>query len=311
MPEPEIFSDHFPAFGGKCDVVFTRLEASEAKRVLQMMKNEMEQLENIISSASLISDINRLNADKSEEWVAVDSVFIDLLSVCSDFYEMSNGAFDVSIGTLEKLWERNNQPGQDQIQSALTNSGFHLLEIDSENNRVRFQKAGVILDFGAIDKAYAADVMKNILLENKITDCIVSFDEEVILALGVHPSGEAWPIGIRNPLHPDEFIHEFECTHRFVVNTGTWILDPEKGIPVTKKVISPETGRLAEGRKMISVSGSSAVLSAFLAHVWMILTEHDQSIIADQLADMEVFEADFADDDVKTKLTVLTEENYE
>jgi len=311
MPETEIFSDSFPAFGGNCDLVFTGLNSDEAKLVLQKVKNEIEQLENIISPGSLISDINKLNNSGSDEWIEVEPVLINILSITSDFFEMSNGAFDISCGALYSLWQQIPNPVQEQITEAKSRSGFTNLELDAENYRVRFLKEGLQMDLRAIDKAYAADVLKNLLIENKVSNCIVSFDEEVVLALGEHPSGQAWPIGVRNIQHPDEFIHVFESSNQFTVNTGTIKLDLETAKAVENIIVSPDTGLKLDGKRTVSVTGKSALLSAFLAHIWLILPDHDQSIVAEQLSDLEVFEAVYLKDDIKTKLTLLKEENYE
>ncbi|HPF52067.1 MAG TPA: FAD:protein FMN transferase [Draconibacterium sp.] len=311
MPETEIFSDSFPAFGGNCDLVFTGLNSDDAKLILQKVKNEIEQLENIISPASMISDINKLNNSGSDIWVDVDPVLMNILSISSDFFEMSNGAFDICCGALYSLWKQNQNPDSEQIKDAKQNSGFNFLEIDIENNKVRFLKKRLQLDLRAIDKAYAADSLKNLLIENNVNNCIVSFDEEVVLALGRHPSGQAWPIGIRNIQQPGKFIHVFDSSNQFTVNTGTIKLDLETANIVENIIVSPETGLKVEGKRTVSVTGNSAVLSAFLAHIWLILPEHDQSIVVEQLTDLEVFEAEYLADDIKTKLTLLKEENYE
>ncbi len=311
MPETEIFSDSFPALGGHCDLVFTGLDSDNSKLILQKIKNEIEQLENIIGPFGMISDLYRLNNTEAGNWIEIDPVMTDVLSICSDFYEMSNGAFDVCSGALYTLWENNNNPDQESIALAKISSGFRQLELDEKKNQVRFLKNGMKLDLRAINKAYAADSLKNLLLENKISNCIISFDEEVILALGEHPSGEAWSIGVRNARNENEFIHVFENRNRMTVNTGTLLPGHEKATPGKHLIISPESGLPVTLNKTVSVSGNSAMLSAFLAHVWLILPENDQSILAEQLKDFEIFEAEYFSDDIKTKLTLLTKENYD
>jgi len=311
MPKTEIFSDSFPAFGGNCDLVFTGLNSDKAKLVLQKIRNEIEQLENIISPANRISDIFRINNSESGTWINIDPVLTDILSICSDFFEMSNGAFDVCSGALYSLWEQNDNPDQEQIKAAKNSSGFRQLELDVESNRVRFLKSGMKLDLRTIDKAYAADILKSLLLENNVNSGIVSFDEKVILALGNHPSGGAWPIGIRNVRKADEFIHVFENSDRFTVTSGTVLPDMENTDILDQLIISPETGLVVNNKKTVSVTGISAVVAAFVTNIWLILLENDQSIVVDQLKDLEIFEAEYLSDDIKTKLTLLTEMNYD
>jgi len=308
MTGTEIYSDTFPAFGGSCDLVFTGLDADKAKSVLQVLKNETEQLENVIGSGSFVSDLRKINVSPAGEWIPTDYLFLDFLKLSQDFYSISNGAFDVTIGALYDLWEKTNSPEFDQIEEARKNCGFELLELDTEHDRVRLLQEGVKLDFRMLKKAFAIDVLKERLIENGVENGIVSFDEEVILALGVHPSGDSWPIGIRNLQDPEDFLHVFENSDRCIVTAGTVYADPELNIVRDRIVISPESGLPVEGKKTVSVSGKSASFCAFLAHVWLILPENDKNILADQISDFEIFEAEYLVDDIKTKLTILNDE---
>lgn len=308
MPETEIYSDSFPSFSATCNLVFTGLTADSAKSVLQKIKIELEQLENILSPLSLISDVNKLNQASAGTWVEIDPVLTDVLLLCTDFYAMSNGAFDVCTGPLYNLWEKGMDVDAKELKTVKEKCGFNQLELDPENNRVRFLSNGMKLDLRAIDKAYAIDIMRSLLIENKVSNCIISFDEEVILALGYHPSGEAWPIGVRNLTDQEDFLHVFQSSNLTTVNSGTIVFDNDSGQAIRKLVISPESGLPVEERETVSVTASSASFAAFLAHIWLILPEHDQSIVAEQLSGVEIFEAGYLDDDIKTKLTLFNDE---
>lgn len=308
MSGTEIYSDTFPAFGGNCDLVFTGMQAVEAKEILQKIKKEVRQLESVLDISGLTTDVQEQNHSAVNEWMEVNPVLMGVLSLCSDFYSMSNGAFDVTVQPLYEFWENNPDPGVAEIEKAREQCGFNQMELDIENNRLRFLKEGMKLDLGTIEKAYAADVIKSMLIENQITNCIVSFDENVILALGEHPSGNSWPIGIRNIEQPEEFLHVFNGSDQFIVTAGTVFIDPETMNIKENRVISPESGFPVSGKKTVSVCGASATLCAFIAYSWLILPGHDQEIIAEQLGDMEIFEAEYLEDDIKTKQTILNDE---
>ena len=308
MSGPEIYSDTFPAFGGNCYLVFTGLQVADAKNILQKVKNGVEQLENIFSTGSLMSDARNLNYSEAKKWVEVDPVLLNVLSLCYDFYSISNGAFDVSDRPLYDLWDNTPQPDSDQIEKVRNSCGFDRLEIDAELKRVRFLKEGMKLDFRVIEKAYTAEVLKSLLIENGAKDSIISFDEEVILALGKHPSGDAWPVGIRNLQNPAEFLHVFESSGRCIVTAGTVFYEPDTASAKSRRIISPESGLPVSGKRTVSVCGTSATLCAFIAHIWLILPEHDQSVVAEQLSDLEIFEVEYLENDIKTKLTILNNE---
>ena len=74
-------------------------------------------------------------------------------------------------------------------------------------------------------------------------------------------------------------------------------------------IVSPETGEPLEGEKTTSIKTDAATMGAFLARVWLILPESDKSILAEQLREIEIFEAEYMEDDIQTKLTILNGED--
>jgi thiamine biosynthesis lipoprotein len=77
-------------------------------------------------------------------------------------------------------------------------------------------------------------------------------------------------------------------------------------------VLSPETGKPVGQKKIVSVKAESALLAAFVANSWLILPDNDKEIIADQLHNVEIFEAEYLSNDLATKHTIIAEnENNE
>ena len=134
---------------------------------------------------------------------------------------------------------------------------------------------------------------------------IISFEEEAVLALGKHPGGDDWPVGIRNLKQPEEFNHVFELSNQSMMTSGTAYLNFDTGEMNDRLIISPESGYPIEGRKTVSVKAGSALMAAFISHIWLILPEQDKSIIADQLENIEIFETEYISNDVKTKHTII------
>jgi thiamine biosynthesis lipoprotein len=309
MTEPTIFSDTFLAFGSHCDVVLPDLEADTAKKIFQQIKAEMEQLESTISRFSLLSDIHELNQAGKGVWMDVSGELWEIITIASDFNQMSQGAFDVSLFPLQSLWVEKETLDENELREARQKCGFDKIELDIDNKRLRFKEEGVELDFGAIEKGYALDLIKPLLIELGAHDAIVSFEEDVVLALGNHPAGTEWPLGIRNQQQPNEFVHVFEVSGQTVYTTGTvYIRDDGEGMK-TRKIISPATGLPVEGKRTVSVKADSATMAAFIANIWLILPENDKAIISNQLSNIEILEVEYSEDDVKTTTTIIEKED--
>ena len=151
--------------------------------------------------------------------------------------------------------------------------------------------------------------MKPLLKDEEVENAIVNFEEKAVLALGHHPAGEAWPIGIRNMKDPHEFLQFFEMKDCACIGDGTiFLCEDAEGIQ-QRVIVSPETGEPLEGEKTTSVKTGAATMGSFLARVWLILPENDKTILAEQLREIEIFEAEYLEDDIQTKLTILNGED--
>lgn len=308
MSEPTIFSDTFLAMGAHCDVVLPNVSAGFAKKVFQQVKSEVEQLENSVSRHSLVSSIWEINNSPKNEWLEVPGEIWEVLIICKGLFEMSQGAFDVTVAPLQALWNEKENPTHDELENTRKKCGFNKIEFDTENKSIRFTEEDMELDFGVIERAYALDLLKPMLLDLGVEQAVISFEEDTVLALGNHPGGEYWPIGIRNQQKPNDFVQVFPVNGQSVTTLGTtYIRDDGEGMK-PRTIISPETGRPVEGKKTVSVKSSSAIMGAFVSSIWLILPENDKSIIAGQLSNIEILECEYQENDVVTKLTILEEE---
>lgn len=307
MTELAIFSDTFMAFGAHCDVVLPNTVASNAKSIFQQIKAEAERLENKISRFHLLSDLHEINQTGKDIWMEVSDELWDILTLANDFYKMSQGAFDITMFPIKSIWSEKQSVEEDELQAVRQKCGLDKVELDWDKKRLRFMEDGVELDFGALEKGFALDYIKPLLTELGVKDAIVSFDEEAVLALGKHPAGTNWPLGIRNQLQANEFLHVFEASDRAVCTSGTVYTRNDGGGMKERKLISPENGLPVGGRRTVSVKADSATMAAFIANIWLILPESDKAIISNQLKNIEILEADYDCEGVKTKITIIEE----
>jgi thiamine biosynthesis lipoprotein len=307
MENQSVFSDSFFAMRTRCDVVFTTAETELAGHAFQLVRNEIEELENRISRYVPDSPLSEINSTEKNIWISVPDDLWDILTICFDFYQMSSGAFDITATALIDLWKNGNTPTENEIEAAKKSSGFDKVEFDFENQKLKFQEDGVEFDLDGIGKGIALDTIKPILIKEGIKNGIVSFGESSIFALGIHPNGEKWPLGIRNSFDTNEFIHLFSASNEIITTSGT-ILNTDEGEVVEKNsTISPVTGFPVEGKRTVSVKSESATMGEFISTIWLILPENDKSILAEKLKNIEILEVDYNEkNEYKTKLSLLT-----
>ena len=126
--------------------------------------------------------------------------FPEILRAGKVVYEKSDGAFDPTIGQLIDAWgfgaKNATDPDSTQVDSLLHLVGFDKIEFNSE--RVISTITGVQLNFSAIAKGQAIDVVGDFLAGRGVENYMVEIGGEV-RSLGKNSAGEYWVIGIEVP----------------------------------------------------------------------------------------------------------------
>ena len=158
------------------------------------------------------SEISRFN--RSEGVVPVSSSFRELLLLSEEVKNITQGAFDVSIGPLVNLWgfgpvsETGALPSESQVQDLLETSGSNPLRITQD---FVYKAEETKLDFSGIAKGYAVDEIVETLEELGLANFFVEIGGEV-KARGLNARGKPWNIGIEVPDRNERkiFIHNLE-----------------------------------------------------------------------------------------------------
>ncbi|MDR1646155.1 MAG: FAD:protein FMN transferase [Tannerellaceae bacterium] len=143
---------------------------------------------------SIISKVNR------NEPVEVDPWFAEVFRKAEEVSARSGGAFDATVAPLINLWgfgfSRMDSITPRMIDSIRTFVGYRKIRL--EGTTVVKDDPRVILNFSAIAKGYACDVIARLLEREGVTNYMVEIGGEVAMR-GINPNGECWRIGINKP----------------------------------------------------------------------------------------------------------------
>ncbi len=178
------------------DPVALRAAAEEAL-------DEVQRVEAMLNWRQPASPMARLNALASREPVRVNPELFALLIRCRDYFELSEGAFDISLGPLVRAWEAQANTGNSLDESALAaahaSCGMRHVELDAAGQTVRFARPGMRLEFGAVGKGYALELAAQVLRDAGITAALIHGGTSTVCAIG-HPPGETgWKIAVEYP----------------------------------------------------------------------------------------------------------------
>ena len=220
----------------------------QAQKTMDASFRELDRLAGLMNFYSEDSEISMINRQASRAPVKVSKDTFDLLEKSVYVSEMTEGAFDVTVGPLVKLWDMQKKivPDRKAVIEAMEKVGYRNILLDKTTSTVFLKKSGAQIDLGGILKGYAADKVIWILKQNGFTSAIVAVGGEV-RAIGRKPDGTPWMVGIQNPRQKgsaDEIVATMELSDKATSTSGDYnnyfekdgvryhhLLDPKTGFP--------------------------------------------------------------------------------
>ncbi|MDR2470136.1 MAG: FAD:protein FMN transferase [Tannerella sp.] len=149
---------------------------------------------NPFNAHSILAKVNRNEDVEADEW------FTTVFNKATEVSEHSGGMFDATAAPLINLWgfgfERKDSILPSVIDSMLTFVGYR--KIRMKNRRVEKDDPRMMLNFSAIAKGFACDVIAALLEREGVTNYMVDIGGEVAVK-GVNPAGNCWRVGINRP----------------------------------------------------------------------------------------------------------------
>ena len=143
---------------------------SVSKNTLTEALNLCDYYENIFSRTKEDSELSKVNSNQT---TSISKEMYELVSAGLEYAALSNGAFDITIGSVSRLWdftaESPKVPDSGRIAEALTHVDYTRVSVsDNGDGTYSISKPDdVILDLGAVAKGYIADKIKDFLEEMK------------------------------------------------------------------------------------------------------------------------------------------------
>lgn len=145
------------------------------------------------------SDISKIN--KGDTTVIVDKMFQEVFQKSKKIYKETKGAFDPTIGILVNAWGFGPNDGIENLDSSHVKSMLvfvGLNKVELKKNKLIKEYSSTYIDFNAIAKGYAVDVIGRFLELKDIEDYLVEIGGE-IRARGLNPKKKIWKIAIEEP----------------------------------------------------------------------------------------------------------------
>ena len=253
--------------GSDFEITVVASSQEKANRQIGVAINEINRIENLISSWKESSQTSSINKNAGIAPVKISEELFGLIQRALQISKLTDGAFDISYASMDKLWKYDGSmtqmPSKEAIKKSVAKVGYKNIIIDPKNNTVFLKNKGMKIGFGAIGKGYAADKAKKLLISNGVSGGIINASGD-INSWGSKPNGSSWQVAITNPLNKNKAFAMLPIKDA-VVTSGNY----EKYVTFNSRryshIIDPRTGYPSQGIISVTVFAPKAELADALA----------------------------------------------
>lgn len=185
-------------------IVLYAPDAETARSASSAAFRRIAELDDIMSDYKPTSELIELCARAGGPPVAVSEDLFRVLAAAQDLAERSDGAFDVTVGPVVRLWRRARRrhelPDSERLAKARGLVGYQNLRLDPTARTAQLTQEGMQLDLGGIGKGYAADAALAVLKRHGIQSALVAAGGDIAVS-SAPPGQPGWRIAIA-PLEP-------------------------------------------------------------------------------------------------------------
>jgi FAD:protein FMN transferase len=263
------------AMGATFSVVLYGSDRVQMEKAADAAFDEVHRLDRLLSNYKPDSEWSEVNRTAAVRPVKVSAELFRLLSDCLTYSRQSEGAFDITVGPLMKVWGFYKGEGAlarpADVTDALTRVGHRHVRLDAAARTIQFDRAGMELDPGGIGKGYAVDRMADVLRRSGIHVALVSAAGSSIYGLGAPPDGPTgWRITIRAPDDPNKAAAEVFLKDMSLSTSGSYEKFFSADGRTYAHIIDPRTGYPAQGTASVSVMAPRTVDSEVWAKPFFI-----------------------------------------
>ncbi len=282
-------------------VAFYAPDEASANKAIAAVWTRIEHLNSLMSDYDSTSELMRLCRDSGPgKPIVVSSELFRVLSKSVEVSELSDGAFDVSVGPLIKLWRRARRqkelPDPKLLQEARELVGWKYIKLtthqasreasapgqrpnsekcpgvdalrlasDCSSGSVELLKPGMKLDLGGIAVGDAADEAIRILKQHGISRAMIDGSGDIVVS-DPPPGATGWRIGIASLREPDAAPTQFATLANCSISTSG---DAYQFVDVDGKryshIVDPKTGLGLTDRCSVTIIAPDGITADALA----------------------------------------------
>ena len=254
--------------GSPFEITVVAKDSSQGNFFIDLAIAEVKRIENQISDWIPTTPISMVNKNAGIQAVKVDSEVYELVARAIKISEITEGAFDISYASMDKIWKfdgsMKTMPTEEAIKKSVAKIGYKNIILNPKDQSIFLKLEGMKLGLGGIGQGYIADKVKDKLVANGCVSGIVNVSGD-INAWGKQSNQKPWTVGIVNPINKNKVFATFPLENSSVETSGNY----EKYVIFNgirySHIIDPRTGYPAQGVVSVSVFSKQTEIADALA----------------------------------------------
>ena len=254
--------------GSPFEITVVAKDSIEGNYFTDLAIAEVKRIENQISDWIPTTPISMVNKNAGIQAVKVDSEVYELVARAIKISEITEGAFDISYASMDKIWKfdgsMKTMPTEEAIKKSVAKIGYKNIILNPKDQSIFLKLEGMKLGLGGIGQGYIADKVKDKLVANGCVSGIVNVSGD-INAWGKQSNQKPWTVGIVNPINKNKVFATFPLENSSVETSGSY----EKYVIFNgirySHIIDPRTGYPAQGVVSVSVFAKQTEIADALA----------------------------------------------
>jgi len=254
--------------------------------------------------ASLHEPKSEINAVNNNEGIVLSPMFQDIFNKAVSISEISDGAFDFTIGPLVRAYGFWNQ-AREEITDEKIAEYLKLVDfrgVQLVDGKIIKQNPGIKFDFNAIAKGYVVDLVGKFLEEKGVEAYLIDIGGEV-LGKGRKSDGGCWRVGIEKPSETAgsdrDVLTSLNLCNAALATSGSYRKYYKKNGKRYSHTIDPKTGKSVEHSLLsVTVRDSETWRADAIATAMMVLGVEKSLKLLEKLPGVEAFFVSAGDDGV-------------
>jgi FAD:protein FMN transferase len=319
-----------PKMGSPLNITLYSDDSVKANQIATEAYKIADSLNLIYSDYLENSELNLLRKKTgTNEFTKVSPALWDILNLSVKASKQSKGAFDITVGSIVKLWRKARKekalPEENILKNSLQSVGYQYIILDSTTHAVKFLQQTTQLDLGGIAKGYVAQVIVDFCVKEGIEKVLVDAGGDLAMRVAPQPpKGEFYssdssskipPSGVRGLFrigitipNSEELISRYLILqNQAVATSGNMYQYVEIKGKRYSHIVNPHTGLGVTHQRNVTVIASDGATADWLATACSVLSVRKALKLIKSMPNCELLMAEIR----KGKLKIWQSEGFE